>query len=70
MPMRVYRCPGCACAFAILAMKRGKENKGGKGITCPLCQGEDVEEIDPVEAVGATLAKRALAFWKSLPSGD
>lgn len=68
--MRLYRCLKCRCGFAIF-MKRGKENKGGKGITCPLCaSSEEIEEGDPVEEIGATLAKRALAWWKTLPSGD
>lgn len=68
--MRVYRCLTCKCGFAVF-LKRGKENKGVKGITCPLCATSDqIEEADPAEEIGAALAKRALAFWKSLPSGD
>lgn len=71
IPMRVYRCTGCKAGFAIFVTRRGKENRGGQGITCPLCgANEDVEEVDPVETIGATLAKKAIAFWKSLPSGD
>ena len=68
--MRVYRCGACGCGFAIF-LKRGKENRGGKGITCPLCkESKKVAEVDPVESIGATLAKKAVELWKALPSGD
>ncbi len=70
MPMRVYRCRSCRTGFAIF-LSRGKNNAGGKGITCPLCAASDaVEEVDPVESIGGALARRALEFWKSLPPGD
>lgn len=75
MSARVYRCNGCRTGFAIF-LKRGRENKHGgrskdKSITCPLCGStKNVEEVDPVETIGATLAKKGLAWWKSLPSGD
>ena len=68
--MRLYRCAACGCGFAIF-LKRGKENRGGKGITCPLCtSSKKVEEVDPVESVGSTLARKAWELWKKLPSGD
>lgn len=68
--MRLYRCAFCGCGFAILSVPRSPETKGGKGITCPLCLGKNVKELDPVEAVGATLARKALELWSKLPSGD
>lgn len=62
--MRLYRCSFCKCGFVIF-LKRGKENKG---ITCPLCaKGDSVEEVDPVDSIGATLAKKAFEWWRSLP---
>ena len=68
--MRFYRCLSCTCAFAIFLTRKGPNNAGGKGISCPLCKGAKVEEIDPVESLGATLARKAWKFWKSLPPGD
>ena len=51
--------------------KKGKNNAGSKGIACPLCkESKTVEEIDPVESIGATLARKGWELWKSLPSGD
>lgn len=67
--MRLYRCLGCRVGFAVF-LKRGRENKSGKGITCPLCKAENVEEVDVVREAGATLAAKALDFWLKLPSGD
>lgn len=65
--MRVYRCSECACGFVIVAGQK----KAGK-VSCPLCKAppEKVTELDPVEALGAKLAREALKFWNKLPSGD
>lgn len=68
--MRLYRCLTCTLGFAIFFKRRGTENKGGKGISCPVCCGKDVEEIDAVKEVGGHLAAKALEFWKRLPDGD
>lgn len=67
--MRLYRCLKCLVGFAIF-LKRGKENKGGKGVTCPLCKSGEVEEIDAVKEVGGHLLTKAFEFWKRLPDGD
>lgn len=65
MTPRIYRCPGCACVFSIL-VHAGKENKGGKEITCPLCLGKKVEEVDAVKEAGGALAKKAFKWWTEL----
>ena len=61
---RVYRCTGCAAVFSIL-LTGGKESKGGKGITCPLCLGKKIDEVDAIEEIGAKLAKKAFDLWKN-----
>lgn len=65
--MRIYRCESCKCGFAILAGQK----RAGK-VSCPLCSAlpDQVTELDPVEAIGAKLAKKALELWNRLPSGD
>lgn len=65
--MRVYRCRECECGFAILAGQK----KAGK-VSCPLCKAapDKVTELDPVEAIGAKLAREAMKLWNRLPSGD
>ena len=69
--MRVYKCLACKCGFAIFLTRKGKNNAGGKGITCPLCASKDsTEEVDPVESIGVALARKALDFWNRLPPGD
>ena len=73
--VRLYRCDACACGFAVFFARKGPENKGGKGITCPLCtSSKEVEEVDAVDEiggrVGARILSQAVKWWKSLPSGD
>lgn len=68
--MKLFRCHGCACGFAILSVPGGKVKKGGKGLVCPLCQSTDVTELDPVEAIAGRLAKKALELWNKPPSGE
>lgn len=64
----VYRCPDCRAGFAILSLPKGTSTK--KGVRCPLgCKGLCIE-LDPIEAVGSTIVRHAVKFWKSLPSGD
>ena len=65
--MRIYRCSGCACGFAIVSGQK----KAGKA-SCPLCKAEpgDVIELDPVEAIGWKLVREAVKLWGKLPSGD
>ena len=64
--MRLYRCRTCTCGFAIF-MRRGRENKGGKSITCPVCATQNVEEVDAIKEVSGHLAKKAFEFWKRMP---
>lgn len=63
----IYRCPDCRAGFAILSVPKGSK---AKSVSCPLCKKAGCVELDPVEAVGSTIARQAWKFWKSLPSGD
>jgi hypothetical protein len=65
--VRVYRCLACFVGFAIFTKRA---NTGPNGVTCPLCQGSEVEEIDIIKEVGAMAARRLWETWKKLPSGD
>ena len=74
-----HRCAGCASSFALVerGAKRRKTGPRRAGdlpllrLSCPVCHGKKVSDVDVVKDVGGGLARKAFNhLLTKLPSGD